>query len=797
MSVQENLESISIKELIGKALAKWYLFVIALAIALPLAFLYTQTLTSSFEVKAKLSLADKSSSQMASKEGIKELAYLEQSADLEDKIQVLTSFTLVKKAVEQIPFEIAYYEKKTLSSIRVYQQEAPFYVIVDSTRPQLLDVPISVEQDEKGFKLSFEVEKQAAIYDLQTGEKLRGLGPMELTIYSDENGAVVHDFINVEIVPSLEAEAEIDGSYAFKMRSINSLAGSFQEKLEVSSVSEESSVVTLKSGSSMPWEDELFINTLMQTYIRSEIEKRQRKGQATLDTISRELSYLSDSLAQIQGAKAGIQSGLGVIDPGMTESTLFNQKLNLRDRRTELVVQKRRYEALLERMRSTGENSSVMPSSQDVDDVLLRELLVNLSSLFNQRSNLAGTVNQNSRTIQDLDRQINQTRLSIIQNIEDRIASVNIEIEETNLQLGQVSSEISSIPGASNQITSIADQIELLKNRYDYLSQKRSELLIALSSLDVDYFVIDEARPTGESSGTSKGLVMIIAMIVGMGIPVAFIIVQEFFNDNLLTYKELRQHTKIPILGMVITNDTPYPTLRPDTTDSALAECFRALRIHIYKNIPDEAREQICTIGVVSTWSGEGKSFCAANMAASLSMAGYKTLIVDLDLRNPNQTRHFDYEPERGISNTLPGSRRADLEGLLQPTHIPSLDIVAAGPVYHNPLDLFDGPAFRQLIEQAREKYDFVILDLPPIAQASDYLLVSEYLDYTLYVARHHVTKVSDLDRINELYEEGKIKHIGLVMNGVANPSYFRYGDMSYYNIGRYKSRYNSAYTAS
>lgn len=797
MSVQDNLESISIKELIGKAVANWYLFAIALGVLLPLAYLYSQTLVKATEVRAKLSLSDKSTDQLASNEGLKELGILEQYSDLEDKIQVISSYALIEDAVEKIPFEVAYYEEKLFNSIQVYRQQSPFYVIIDSTKPQLLDVPFSVSQSAQGFKLTFEIEEQGSIYNIRTGDKVRGLGPMEMEIFSDENGMVTSDFLNVEIIPNVTAGGGVEEGYAFKIRSNDKLVESFKKGLSIESVSDESSVVNLSSFGTIPWEHEMFLNSLMETYIESEVQKRYNKGRSTLDTITKELYVLEDSLMRVQQRRADFQASRGIAGIEGASATLYNQQFVMKDRVSNLRVQKARYQTMLSSMRSASNDPAMMPSTQDVDDIVLKDLLGTMSSLVNQRADLAGTATQNSRQIQELDRRIQQTRNSIIGNIRNRIASIDIELQETSSQLGQVTGQLSTIPGASSQITTIADQIERIHEQYDRLSEKRSELLIALANLDVNYFVIDKARITKNKTGTSKGVVMIGAFILALGLPIGYIFLTSFFNDNVLTYKDLRKHTKIPVLGMIIKNDTPYPTLRPDTTDSALAECFRALRIHIYKNIPDEARDQIRVIGAVSTWSGEGKSFCAANMAASLSMAGYKTLIIDLDLRNPNQTRHFDYEPERGVSSTLPGARHADLDSLIQPTHIPSLDIVAAGPVYHNPLDLFDGPAFRSLIDQARDKYDYVILDLPPIAQASDYLLVSEFLDYTLYVLRHHVTKVGDLDRINELHSEGKVKQIGLVMNGVANPSYFRYGDMSYYNIGRYKARYNSAYTNS
>jgi capsular exopolysaccharide synthesis family protein len=795
MSVQENLETISVKELIGKALSHWYWFAISLGVIVPLAYLYSLSLVPSYEVSAKLSLAEKNSDRLASDEGFKEYGLLTQYQKLEDRMQVLTSRNVVGQALENTQLDVAYYQNKPLSAIRVYPQEVPFYVVIDSTKPQLTDVKVTVSKGKTGFILTAEVEEQADLTNLQTQERVRAIGAMEIEVASDENGKVEHDYFNLEIVPNLQATEEFADDYAFKIRSIKSMVKDYQKKLTVEQIGDESSVVSITMSGPLPYEEETFIDELMDAYIKSELKKREREGRRILAFVDSQLTVFEDSLISVQQQRVGYQTQKGVVSSSKTNDLITSEMLTQRNVQSSLRVDKLRYESVLRRMKAGDQNT--MPSTQNIDDPLLRDQLSQLSDLLAQRADLEQNVTADNRKIKENETKIERTRENIIQSLEDLIASKKIELRETGRQIGNLRSEVKDLPEVDASIASLTEKISRIQSRYDYLSQKRSELLIALPAVSVDYFVIDEARTTDNTSGLSKGLVMIIAFILGIGIPTGILVVKEFLNDNLLTYKEVRRHTRIPIMGMIIKNDTPYPTLRPDTTDSALAECFRALRIHMYKNIPDEDRESIKVLGVVSTWSGEGKSFCAANMAASLAMAGYKTLIIDLDLRNPNQTRHFDYEPERGLSNTLPGTRTVDASYLPQPTHIPSLDIIAAGPVYHNPLDLFDGPAFRQLISQVRESYDFVILDLPPIAQASDYLLVSEFLDFTLYVARHHVTKVSDLERINELYNEGKIKYIGLVMNGVANPSYFRYGDMSYYNIGRYKKRYNSAYTAS
>ncbi len=799
MSVQESIESISVKELIGKAVNNWYLFAISLGILLPLAFLHTQTLVPSYEIQAKMSLADKSTDQMASsKKGFNELVMLDNQLPLEDKIQLLKSYSLVKRTVSELPFEVCYYKKKTFSSLRIYEQSGPFTVLIDSAKPQLVDVPIRVEQTNQGYKLSFEIKETASINNLRSHEKVRTLGGMKMEIHSDLDGKIVHDFINVQIIPNLSHSGEFEEDYSFKIRSLNAIVNSMIGGLEISAVNEESSVISLTMSSPMPFEQELFLNHLMKAFILNEEDKLRKKGLKTVASIEEDLRILEDSLNRAQNLRAGVQGGAAIANIGSAQAAIQGNQFTLRSRIGDLRIEQQRYQDLLQSMRSTANDPyAVIPSTQASEDVVLGGLLNNWGILVEERASMARTLTENSPRMQEYHQRILDIRQQIILNIEYRLRDNQIAQREINSQLRDTRQEIASVTRKEVTVSNLEDKADRILNQYDYLSTKMSEIKIAIANLDVSYFILDEARHTGAQSGTSKGMIMIIAMIAGMGLPIGYILLANFFNDSLLTYKELRNHTRIPILGMIIKNDTPYPTLRPDTTDSALAECFRALRIHLYKNVPDEARDKIRTIGVVSTWSGEGKSFCAANTAASLAMAGYKTLIIDLDLRNPNQTRHFDYEPERGISNTLPGARKADITHLLQPTHIPSLDIVAAGPVYHNPLDLFDGPAFKQLVEQAREKYDYVIFDLPPIAQASDYLLVSEFLDYTVYVARHHVTKVSDLERINELHDEGKINYIGLIMNGVANPSYFRYGDMSYYNIGRYKSRYNSAYTTS
>jgi capsular exopolysaccharide synthesis family protein len=173
----------------------------------------------------------------------------------------------------------------------------------------------------------------------------------------------------------------------------------------------------------------------------------------------------------------------------------------------------------------------------------------------------------------------------------------------------------------------------------------------------------------------------------------------------------------------------------------------------------------------------------------TLAYAARKTIILEMDLRKPKISSIFELSEEHiGISDYLE-SDHLKIDDLIRPSGIPGLDVMGAGTIQHNPSELLEKVNLDNLIDILRKKYDFVIIDSPPIHLVTDALIIARVIDAALYVIRQGYTLKEELDFISEVKSENRFPKLNLIFNGIKREKYgygYNYNN-SYYNT--YTSR--------
>lgn len=205
---------------------------------------------------------------------------------------------------------------------------------------------------------------------------------------------------------------------------------------------------------------------------------------------------------------------------------------------------------------------------------------------------------------------------------------------------------------------------------------------------------------------------------------------------------------------------------------SPVSEAFRTIRTNIQFSTSDN---KIKVIAVTSSGPSEGKSTTAANLAIVTAENGKRTIIVDCDQRKPKIHRTFGVSNQIGLSNYLVGE--VSFEGAIQKSIVDNLFIMSSGKIPPNPAELLSSKKMQDLIIMLKEKFDFIILDTPPVIAVTDALIISHYVDGVLLVVCSGKAEKEATIRAKNLLESNNAKIIGAVLNKVSNT-----GRKGYYN---------------
>lgn len=223
-------------------------------------------------------------------------------------------------------------------------------------------------------------------------------------------------------------------------------------------------------------------------------------------------------------------------------------------------------------------------------------------------------------------------------------------------------------------------------------------------------------------------------------------------------------------LNLVTQNDPKNPA----------AEAYRVIRTGIQFA---QAGKELQTIALTSCTPNEGKSTTVANLAVVLTQAGKSVLLIDCDMRNPTVHKNFNLSNKVGLSSCI--SMGTALSDAVQKTSIEGLYALTGGVIPPNPSELLGSEQMKNVLQRAKEQYDYVLIDTPPVMPVTDALIVSRFVDGMILVIASAEVKVEMArDVKNQLVNAGA-NILGVVLNKVRSEHHgYGYGYYYYYYYG-------------
>lgn len=368
----------------------------------------------------------------------------------------------------------------------------------------------------------------------------------------------------------------------------------------------------------------------------------------------------------------------------------------------------------------------------------------------------------------------------VFAKVEELTARTRSEALETVTQ--RYAKRVADLPRLEETQTQLERNVAVTQEAYSLLDRKYYETRILEAQNIGNAELIDPAVAPVEPIWPRKTLSLAIGAILAFILGAAVAFVREFTNDSIQTVEDAQEVLGLPVLGTIpdfSDQENSIPIALQDPL-SPVSEAYRSLRTNI-KFLSTEKPVQV--IVVCSAVPQEGKSTTSSNLAAVSAQSGVRVLIIDADLRKPRQHRIWNMTNGRGLSSALVGE--GEWQQHVQSTSQDNLSILTSGPLPPNPVALLESKRMAALVQEARQHFDLVVIDAPPLTAATDGLVLSSLCDGLLLIVRPNIANKRVLAKIKQDFKQSRIKVLGQVVNGViaANEGF------SYY---LYNNRYTS-----
>ncbi|MES2519130.1 MAG: polysaccharide biosynthesis tyrosine autokinase [Bacteroidota bacterium] len=763
---EEKEDTFDLRLFFLKYLRYWYWFIISFVLAGTVSYLYLRYTTPIYQLNAILLIKDEKKGGMGQIDALKDLELFSGNKIVENEMEVLKSRSLIEKVVDDLNLTVNYFQEGKIRRDEEMFGTSPIWVQTGKLNTLAYEESIFIKVLDKQ---KYEI--------LDEDEKSKGVFTFSQNIKSDYG--VFRVFLNDSLY------RKVNDLIKVKFFSKELLIQKYQKDLLVELMNQKSSVLKLSIEDAVPNKGKAFLAKLLEAYTFSALSDKNHEATNTLQFIDERLKLITGELGDVEKDVETYKSSQGITDLSL-EANLFLEKVKETDGKlNEVDIQLKVLDGVDAYLRSS--QTGIAPATLMVSDPVLTGLLAKLNELEIQKEKYARTTQAGNPLLETVNTQIANTKGAIRENIANQKQGFVITRNSLKTQNNKFESAIRTIPHKEREFVSIKRQQGIKESLFLLLLQKREETAITYASTVTDSRVVDDPYSSPKPIKPQPNIIYLMGLLIGLILPSTVINLRNLLNDKIQSRKEIESETGLPIFGEIGKKPNDLKDNIIDIkSNSFIAEQFRILRTNLQYTAGGVKSDIGKVILLTSSTSGEGKSFVSINLAASIALLGKKVIVLELDLRKPKVSSYLGVSRERGISNYLIG--QVDIENLILPTTLSeNMFVLPSGPIPPNPAELLANGKVEELLNTLKQKYDYVLLDTPPVGLVTDAIILGAYCDTAFYLIRHEYTPKSNLRILVDLKKSQKIKSLNIIFNGVdyKNSQEYRYGYGNGYGYGK------------
>jgi succinoglycan biosynthesis transport protein ExoP len=791
-TVFENHSSFDFKGFLIKILSYWKWFLVSILITLMIAYQVNIRKEKIYEIETLISVKEETNPLFTSNTSL-----VFNWGGASDQIQTIST-TLQSRShnelvVDKLQFYVDYLVQGEYNLVDAYGA-VPFYVDIDKKQGQVAGNVIGIKfvsENEYEIRIPFEGTSASLIHYSDNSYTNTAVVEGEFVKKYKVGERVSLPFLNWKLQIKDNPGLYKGNEYFVRFNDFDGTVSAYRN-INVKSDDKGGSIITLGMQGANKARMVEYLNSTVKMLIKRQLDSKNQFATNTINFIDSTLVAMESQLKETGDELKSFRKDKNIYDVEEGGGAKFSDKILDFDVEKDAVNRKiSYYNSLKAYLRNSVDYSKLpAPSVAGIEDPNIVVNVSKLIALSTQRSEMAYAV-KSEKIFRDFDNQMEAVKNVLLENITTAKAALLYDLATVESKINQTESKIKRLPDDQQELIKIKRKYDLNDNIYSTFLQKRSEADIVKAANLSDIHFVDPAKDIGGGLiGPKTGVNYILALFLGLFFPLLVIVIIFFVNNTIHNPEDISKLTTIPLIGIVGINTDNTNLAVFEKPKSALSESFRAIRSSLQFLYKKSNVAGAKTLMITSSVSGEGKTFCSINIATVFALSEKKTVIVGLDLRKPKLFEEFNLTNTLGVVNYL--IKQKSLDDIVNTTSIPFLDVILSGPVPPNPSELIMGDGMKELIDELKTKYDYIILDTPPVGLVADSLELAQYCDVTLYIVRQNFTKKEMITLLNNRVNRGELNNTSVILNGFENKA--KYGGGYGYGYGYGSGNYSNGY---
>lgn len=735
----------------------WYWFAFSLLFFGLLGYVYVKTHNVEYSVHANVMIDKDESNPLLSSMDLGGL--FGSSAKVDDEVFVISSHSLLRDVVRQLGLNERHILKDGLLEKKLAYPKYPVEIsnsqaIADTLKHSLM------------FKVRIDSKMKADVKMYADGDKIAVFDDQQMPARLNTPYGIF-ELRATEFYPKGESVAT-----NIYLSGYDAAAEQLSSELVIGIVNRKSNVINMAIETENIGYGKDVLNEIIKEYNLKGLSDKSQQGEKTLVFIDERIKLLASDLDDAESAIQSYKQSNGIIDV-----------------EAEAIYQTERRGEIDKRLIEAEANAQVLKISLDfisdpanayslVPLTVTNEGLVSAINAYNtlllRRIELQNNAKGNNAALKNLNEQIDAMRGNVAQSIRKAYDSAMVPVRELRGEMSKTTGKLGNVPTQEREFINMKRQQEVKQALYIFLLQRREETAMMIANTKPKAIIVDEAYSLKEPTSMKASMVMLLFLFVGVIVPFVLVYIKSKFRNKFDTRQEVERMVDVPVLGEICTDKSGRNVVVGASETTSSAELFRLLRTNLQFILNDSSDKVVL---MTSTNSGEGKSFVSINLAMSLSLLGKKVLLMGMDIRKPKLSEYLGIRSQYGITQYLSSDNIAISDMIVRDPAYGNLDIIVAGPIPPNPSELLASKKVDQLFDQLRSQYDFIIVDTAPVGLVSDTFTLDRVADASIYVCRANYSSKSDLDFVNKIYADKRLKKLSLVVNGSSTHKTYGYGN--------------------